>query len=407
MTHQHWRIAITVAALSVGATTGLASGVVGIGVAAAAPASLAVGASSRVAAAPSATIASAGGAAFAMTNATAKNEIVRYRRAADGSLTQVGKIATRGLGIGVDLDTQGPLRLSQDHKYLYAVNAGSDDVSVFRVKGARLSFQQRIYAGDQPTSLTINGDTLYVLDGSVASNSIRGFKREGNGRLTPLAGSIQPLSSPIAVPGDIEFSPDGRLILVTEKTTANTLSPAIAIDAFAVDQHGVAGPATRDASYGIRPFSLAFNGNDQVLVAESFDAAAERSAVSSYRVGGTRLTLNSGSVGNHQTDTCWILVTKDGRYAYTANFGSGTISSYQIAGDGKLTLLQGAAATLPTGSQPVDLAQTDDSGYLYLLLRGSGAVAQFKIGPAGTLLPIGTDTGDLPVADGASGLAVY
>lgn len=407
MATQPRRIGISIAALGIAATTGLATGVAGVGGATASPASLRAGTADRVVAAPSHRLAVGEGAAFAMTNATKKNEIVRYRRAADGTLTRVGTTSTRGLGIGVDLDTQGPLRLSQDHKYLYAVNAGSDDVSVFRVNGTTLTFKQKVYAGDEPTSLTINRNRLYVLDGSVASNSIRGFKRDSHGRLKALKGSIQPLSSPIAVPGDIEFSPNGRLILVTEKTTANTLSPAIALDAFKVDRNGVAGPAKRDRSHGVRPFSLAFNGNKQVLVTESFDASEGKSAVSSYKVGGTKLAVNSGSVGNHQTDTCWIVVTKNGRYAYTANFGSGTISSYRIANGGKVTLKRGAAATLPTGSQPVDLAQTDDSGYLYLLLRGAGSVAQFKIGATGALLPIGTDKGGLPVADGASGLAVY
>ncbi|MGI8522827.1 MAG: lactonase family protein [Nocardioides sp.] len=407
MATQRKQIGISIAALGVLATAGVATGVAGIGGAAAVSAPLGAGTLDRVAAAPTHKLAAGEGAAFAMTNATKKNEIVRYRRAADGTLTRVGTTSTRGLGIGVDLDTQGPLRLSQDHKYLYGVNAGSDEVSVFRVNGTKLTFQQKVYAVDEPTSLTIHHNRLYVLDGSVASNSIRGFKRGNDGKLKALKGSIQPLSSPIAVPGDIEFSPDGRLILVTEKTTANTLSPAIALDAFKIDRNGVAGPAKRDRSHGVRPFSLGFNGNKQVLVAESFDASKERSAVSSYKVGGTKLAVNSGSMGNNQTDTCWIVVTKNGRYAYTANFGSGTISSYQIAGDGKVTLQQGAAATLPTGSQPVDLAQTDDSGYLYLLLRGAGTVAQFKIGPAGALVPIGTVKGGLPVADGASGLAVY
>ena len=407
MATQRKRIGVSIAVLGALATGGLASGVVGIGGASAAPTPLESHTADRIAAAPRDTLAAGEGAAFAMTNATKKNKIVRYRRAADGTLTRVGTTSTRGLGIGVDLDTQGPLRLSQDHEYLYAVNAGSDEVSVFKVNGTKLRFQQKIYAGDQPVSLTLNRNTLYVLDGSVASNSIRGFRRGNDGKLTPIADSIQPLSSPIAVPGDIEFSPDGRLILVTEKTTARTLSPQIALDAFRVDSQGVAGPARRDASHGVRPFSLAFNGNGQVLVAESFDAQEGRSAVSSYRVRGQELAVRSGSVGNRQTDTCWIVVTKNGRYAYTANFGSGTISSYKIARNGRVSLHQGKAATLPTGSQPVDLAQTADSGYLYLLLRGAGSVAQFKIGADGALLPLGIDKGALPVADGASGLAVY
>ena len=352
-------------------------------------------------------VAAGGGAAFAMTNATKKNEIIRYQRLANGVLKRVGSTSTRGNGIGVDLDVQGPLRLSADHKYLYAVNAGSDDVSVFAVHGTHLRFQEKVYAGDEPVSLTIHGDTLYVLDGSVASNSIRGFRRGHDGNLTPLANSIQPLSSPIAVPGDIEFSPDGSLILVTEKVTTATLSPPTAIDAFAVDSRGVAGPAQRDASAGIRPFALAFRNNNQVLVGESFDAQPGLASVSSYSVSGRQLTVKSASVPNHQTDTCWIVITRDGKHAYTANFGANTLSSYGIGTDGSVALDKGAAAFLGTGSEPVDLAQTADSSDLYVLLRGTGAVAEFSIGATGVLTPLGISRGGLPVADGASGLAVY
>ena len=347
------------------------------------------------------------GAAFAMTNATKDNRIVQYRRLASGALERVGSVSTRGEGIGVDLDTQGPLHLSADHRFLYAVNAGSDDVSVFSVTGTKLTFVQKVYAGDEPVALTIHKDTLYVLDGSVASNSIRGFHRGLDGTLTPITNSIQPLSSPIAVPGDIEFSPGGSLLLVTEKTTALTLKPKVALDAFAVDAHGVAGPARRDKSNGIRPFALAFRNDHQVLVGESFDAAQGQAKVSSYTVSGRRLKVKSRSVPDHQTDTCWIVITHDGRYAFTANFGANTISSYAIRHDGSISLHRGNAAFLGPQSEPVDLAQTADSKYLYLLLRGTGAVAQFAIDAGGNLTPLGVAAGGLPVADGASGLAVY
>ena len=342
-----------------------------------------------------------------MTNATRDNEIVRYRRGADGSLTRVGRTSTRGLGIGVDLDTQGPLRLSADRRYLYAVNAGSDDVSVFRVDGTRLRFVQKVPAGDQPVSLTVHRGLLYVLNGSVAGNGIRGFRRADNGRLRPIPRSVQLLSSPIAVPGDIEFSPNGRVIAVSQKTTANTLSPKIALDLFAVNRAGVVGPPSRQRSHGVRPFAVAFADDRTLLSAEAFDAAMGRSAVSSYRVNGRNLAVTSGSVRNRQTDSCWIVVTDDGRFAYVANFGSGTISSYRIAPNGAITLQQGRAAVLGMKSQPVDLALTADSDYLYLLLRGSGAVAQFRVGESGGLQRVGVVRGGLPVAGGASGLAVY
>jgi len=349
------------------------------------------------------------GAAFAMTNRSRNNEIITYRRAADGALTRVGSVSTRGAGIGVDLDTQGALLLSSDHRFLYAANAGSDDVTVFAVNGTQLTFLQKVYAGDQPNSLTINGNLLYVLDGSVAGNGILGFTRAANGTLTPLPNSFRELSSPIAVPGQVEFSPDGRLLVVTQKTTNTLLSPANAIDVFQVDSDGLASALPRrNASFGLRPFSMAFRNNSQLLVVEAFNAAEGASAVTSYRVSANgAFAVISGSIPNQQTDACWVVITDDGRYAYTANFGSGTISTYRFTVAGRVRLLDGNAAFLGADSQPVDLALSADNRFLYLLLRGTGGVSSFKIRDDGSLSPLGVVTGGLPVADGASGLAVY
>ncbi|MBA3419514.1 MAG: beta-propeller fold lactonase family protein [Geodermatophilaceae bacterium] len=349
------------------------------------------------------------GAAFAMTNRSTNNQIISYKRAANGTLTRVGNTSTRGNGIGVDLDTQGGLRLSSDNRFLYAANAGSDEVTVFGVNGTQLTFLQKVYAGDQPLSLTINGNLLYVLDGSVAGNGILGFRRGSNGTLTPIPNSFRELSSPIAVPGQVAFSPDGRLLLVTQKTTNTLLTPANAIDVFRVASNGLATVMPRrEASNGIRPFSMAFRSNSQLLVVESFNAADGASAVSSYRVSADgALNVISGSVPNQQTDACWVVITPDGRYAFIANFGSGTISAYRFGLGGRVRLLDGNAAFLGADSQPVDLALSADGRYLYLLLRGTGGVASFEIQDDGSLSPLGVVTGGLPVADGASGLAVY
>jgi 6-phosphogluconolactonase (cycloisomerase 2 family) len=119
------------------------------------------------------------------------------------------------------------------------------------------------------------------------------------------------------------------------------------------------------------------------------------------------LDVISGSVRNRQTDACWIVVSRDGHDAFTANFGSGTISSYRVATDGTLRLRDGNAAFLGIDSQPVDLALRPNANHLYLLLRGTGGVATFRVRDDGSLSPRGIVTGGLPVADGASGLAVY
>ncbi|MBA3265618.1 MAG: beta-propeller fold lactonase family protein [Nocardioidaceae bacterium] len=349
------------------------------------------------------------GAAFAMTNRSTRNEIITYRRAANGSLTRVGRVSTRGKGIGTDLDTQGGLQLARKHRFLYAVNAGSDTISVFSVKGTHLTFRQRIYAGDEPTSLTVHRKLLYVLDSSVAGNGILGFRIAADGTLRPIAHSERLLSSPIAVPGQVEFSPDGRFLVVTHKTTNVLVPPKNAIDVFRVRSDGLASAVPkREASHGVRPFSLAFRKDRQLLVVESFNAADNASGVSSYRMTEKgALKVISGSVRNRQTDSCWVVITRNNRYAFVANFGSGTISSYRFTSTGKVRLIDGKAAFLGINSQPVDLDLAAKSHYLYLLLRGSGKVASFKIQDDGGLSSRGVVKGGLPVADGASGLSVY
>lgn len=372
------------------------------------------------------------GAVFAMTNETAANRIVVYRREIDGALTRVGRVLTRGLGIGVDTDTQGALVLSPDNRFLYAANPGSDNISVFKVvEGGRdgdpnekmelaagsdgtgprlrLRFLQLVHAGDQPMSMTIFGDLLYVLDSSVAEQGIRGFRIAPDGKLTELPDSFRMLSSPIAVPGEVQFGPNGKIILVTHKTTNVLLTPQNAIDAFTIGDDGYASATPiRNASFGLRPFSLAFRDDGKLVVVEAFNAAPNLSAVSSYQAGpdGT-ITAISGSVANGQTDVCWVVISKDGRFAFVANFGSGTISSYSFDEAGNLTLLDGDAASLGAMSQPVDLSLSEDGRYLYQLLRGTGEVAAFRIEDDGRLTSLGLNVGGLPVADGASGLASY
>ena len=98
------------------------------------------------------------GAVFAMTNRADDNEVVSFARSADGRLTQVHRYSTGGNGIGVDFDTQGGLRLSKDNRFLYACNPGSDNVTVFAVNGTRLTLLQKVYAGDQPLSITLFGN---------------------------------------------------------------------------------------------------------------------------------------------------------------------------------------------------------------------------------------------------------
>lgn len=83
------------------------------------------------------------------------------------------------------------------------------------------------------------------------------------------------------------------------------------------------------------------------------------------------------------------------------------IAAVVVLNTGALTLLNGAAASFGAASQPVDSSLSADGRFLYQLLRGTGAVAALRVGNDGSLTSLGTITGSLPVADGASGLAAY
>lgn len=357
-------------------------------------------------AAPGASEGSSGtaGAVFAMTNRAQANKVVAFRRTADGVLSQARTYLTGGNGIGVDFDTQGGLTLSADHRFLYACNPGSDDVTVFAVDGARLFPIQKVNAGDQPLSITFSGNLAYVMDGSVAGNGVTGLTVNGNGRLRPIPDSFRALSSPIAVPGDVQFSPDGHSLIVTGKVGS-------IIDVFAVSSDGRLSDPVQNPSAGPRPFAAAFRDDGRLLVVESGLPDVNESGVSSYNLLPATSTLSviTAAEKNAQTDGCWIVITNDQKYAYTANFVSGTLSSFRLNDDGSVALLNGVAASTGLTSQPTDLAFDTENHYLYNLLRGTGAVSGFRVEADGSLTPLGVfgAGGVLPVADGASGVAAY
>src|SRR5688572_14431568 len=74
------------------------------------------------------------GAVYVMSNSPGGNAILVFDRAAGGALTPAGSLATGGLGTGSGLGSQGALIVSDNGRWLFAVNAGSNSVSVFAVR---------------------------------------------------------------------------------------------------------------------------------------------------------------------------------------------------------------------------------------------------------------------------------
>jgi len=333
-------------------------------------------------------------AVYTLTNQVAGNAVAVFDRAADGTLTAAGTIATGGTGTGGGLGSQGAVAVSDDGRRLFAVNAGSNDVSVFNVGPAGLSLASRTASGGTlPISLTVHGDVLYVLNAGGDGN-ISGFTVGTSGGLTPIHGSTRSFSGTNVGPAQVSFSPDGRQLVVTEKTT-NLL------DVFPVNARGVTGERTSVASAGGTPFGFAFGPRNLVFVSE---AAAPGSA-SSYLLGrGGDLRVVSGAVLTHRGAPCWAVVTEDGRFGYTGN-GSGSVSGFAIARDGSISLVDADGATAVVIGGVNDIALSANSRYLYVLQTGGPqAIHAFRIQVDGHLTPLGPIAG-LPA--GTRGLAAF
>jgi len=337
------------------------------------------------------------GAVYIMTNNPSGNNVLVYSRAADGTLSWTGTFVTNGKGAtGLAGSNQGGLALSNDGKTLLVVNAGTNDISVFQVNQDGLVFTDKTGSGGTfPISVTVHQKWVYVLNtgGTESVGNISGFNLSDDGQLSAIPGSIQPLSGTTA-PAQISFNPTGSALVVTEKSTS-------LIDTYTVDSDGVATGPTTHASSGTTPFGFAFDNKGQLIVSEAAGGPSGTSAVSSYSLSRTGdLSTLSSSVPDTQQAACWLVVTGNGRYAYTANAHSGTISSYAIAANGEITLLQAVAAN--TGAGNLDLALTRNSGFLYQFINASHTIEGFSVHSDGSLTLIDTVTG---VPAGADGLA--
>jgi 6-phosphogluconolactonase (cycloisomerase 2 family) len=302
------------------------------------------------------------GIAYTETNAPA-NQVYAYNRGKTGRLTLLGTYSTQGRGKTGSHNTQGALTLSQDRKFLYVTNFGSNDITAFAVgAGGVLTFVGRYSSnGTIPLSVTVHNNWLYVLNKGNPPN-ITGFLRNADGSLTPL-GSTQPLSGPHAGAVGVSFNNHGKVLVVSELTGNN-------IDTFTVNADGTANAADIQPSAGPGPFGFNFDSADHLFMSE-----AVKSSMSSYSLSNAgKLKVISGEVMDFGKASCWVANTSNSsfpqQYAYTTNTNSDTISGYSVSATGALTLLDpsnGITYALPAGSHPIDEIVDSSSSYLYVL----------------------------------------
>lgn len=330
---------------------------------------------------------------YTASNEIEGNAVLEFDQAADGTLNFVAAYPTGGFGTGGGLGNQGAVAADDD--FLYVVDAGSDEISVFRFGDNGLEFADRVSSGGiRPVSLTVDRGVLYAVD--AGSDSISGFRVSADGGLTPIPGSAQSLSQAGTAPAQISFSGDGGTLIVTEKATQRILT-------FPVDRNGVAGAASSFDSPGATPFGFALTHGRRVLVSEAAGGAPNASSVTSWKLSPQgELTVLDPVAPTLQSAACWVAVTPDNRFAYTTNTASGTVSAFRVRGDALINQDDdGIAASVGSGSAPIDMSVTLDGRFLHTLNTGTDSITTFRIANDGSLSPVATVDG-LP--DQATGL---
>jgi 6-phosphogluconolactonase (cycloisomerase 2 family) len=353
---------------------------------------------------------------YTINNDVKRNAVAVFEQKLDGTLTEVqgSPFATGGKGLaGGDIDEQGAIRVHKN--FVLAVNAGSDSIAVLR-KGSDgkltpVDGSPFPSSGTAPLSLTVHGNLVYVANQAphfakpTAEPNLMGFRLSDEGKLSPIENS-KITFHPGHGPAQVEFSPDGKTIVVTsgfqDETTGRIHGYLVQADGTL--KEGPGSPVTPKGASGVVGFSWSPDSN-RVYVSNF-----RGSSVIVYDVdkksGGIKQM--SEPYGDAEKAACWTAISADGKTLYVANFVSNSISSFDVAADGKLALL----ATTPRrgGMDPdtKDIEISKDGKFLYAVASGANEIAVFRIGDKGKLteLPQGKSPIKLASGQNITGLVV-
>ena len=337
------------------------------------------------------------GYVYTESNDASHNSILVFKQKYDGMLTLASTVASGGKGTSAGLASQGAIVIDEAHKYLFAVNAGDNTISSFWIHsdGSLTLASTCGSGGTMPISVSCHENLLYAVNSG--SDNICGFAIGADGSLTQMQGSVQSLSGTGVAPAEIKFHPEGHVLFVTEKNTNKIAS-------FALDETGMAKPGVFTASAGMTPYGFDFAKNKNfMIVSNAAGGAADAGSCTSYSTStsGVVAAIN-GPVKDNQSAPCWIAPTYYGRYAYTSNTASNSISVYYVAPGGRLYLIP--FATTAAGKAPIDITVSANNRFFYSLNSMSYSISQYKRSLLGTLQDNGTVENLPPYA---AGLACY
>jgi 6-phosphogluconolactonase len=334
------------------------------------------------------------------------NHLLVFARGANGAIPSepTQTVSTGGDGLQSQppfgfpmVDSQGALDITSDGRLVFAVNAGSNSISAFKVTSTGAHLVDTIGSGGtEPISLTHDGHLLYVLNED--SGNISGFHFSDDGNLSSIPHSSQSLATPGpgGISAQIGFSPDGRFLTVTERCFQSCpLAPFGLIDTFRMGWDGRPGPVRTQPGDAPIPFGFAYQGSHLITTYVGYVATpsgampnpADGNQFNGF-IGSDTLTrwgglspngtIPAGGAFQVGRGTCWIVITGDGKYAFATNSlsdtvpdiasGHGAISRVALSPNGRITFLGLSDATSNSAGPafPTDLGLSSDGKYLYV-----------------------------------------
>jgi 6-phosphogluconolactonase (cycloisomerase 2 family) len=392
-----------------------------------------------------------GGHLYMQTNEV-KNAVVHYHRSANGTLTEVERVATTGAGSGTfkpisgqdsapnSFEGAGSVILSPDRRFLFATNGGDNSVSSFTVgKEGRLTLLDtkptgNAVEGRSGTAKSLAYDAsrgmLYVLH-SFGPDHLKLMSVSSDGKLTPrmeryTANTETKLNR---VPTMAVISPDGKFLLVGTtfdlpiaisgtypdgspilwvqgpdgkyKVVASNAPDPDGLVVFRINSDGTLGePSFHDGGAG-SPFYIAFlhNRPDTFVIGYAVgDGVAMGHIDEDGRIGIGPLEPIDTSNGK-PAELCWLAVSPDDRSLYGTNFGYSNISSFRLDG-GEISVVKDPACPKVRGdgtarglcgditSGPSDNWITPDGAFLYQIYGNASRLVGYATQPDGSLTEV-------------------
>ena len=337
-------------------------------------------------------------------NTAASNTIDGFARHADGSVTPLpgSPFAAGGAGLGTGLASQGAIQATPDGRYLLAVDAGSNQISVLRITagGVPVPVGQPVSSGGiKPVSVAVSPTGLvYVANSGAGGSGYSGFRLHFDGSLTPIPGSTVTVPDSAGL-GDVFFNPFGNHLVGTRTGTSQ-------IDSFVVlpGGHLLTAKGSPFTGQGLGQLGAEFSpANPSQLFVSNAHNGAGLGTVSAYRdsLFGQLTPIGASPYADGQTAPCWVEISRDGKDLFVTNTASGNISSYAINPEGSLTLI--GTTGIKGGGADIDERLSPDGKYLLVDGSGNHILSVFAVS-GGNLTEVASSPTPLPAGGSPAGI---